>query len=100
MAYAVHRTGLFYIKIQGISVTQLSCLRDGLRDSESEAIALFGEPGFHLRLRIYDVQAHDMPAYTMRRRLYIFMLGIELCSIAWSSPMPGLQTLAGSVSNG
>jgi len=32
-----------------------------------------------------------MPAYTMRRRLYIFMLGIELCSIAWSSPMPGLQ---------
>src|SRR5258705_8017876 len=55
---------------------------------------------FHLRLRIHDVQAHDMSAYTMRRRLYIFMLGIELCSIAWSSPMPGLQTLAGSVSNG
>jgi len=40
--------------------------------------------GFHLRLRIYDVQAHDMSAYTTRRRLYIFMMGIDLCSVAWS----------------
>ena len=31
---------------------------------------------------------------------YIFVPGIELCSIPWSSPMPTPQTFAGLVSNG
>ena len=35
-----------------------------------------------------------------RRARYIFIPGMELCSIPWWSSMPVPQTLAGSVSNG
>jgi hypothetical protein len=72
---------------------------------DSQALRLCRNASTQLAARLFDYPFYEQRSQSLAstlwwRALYIFMPGIEWCSIPWSSAIAAPQTFAGSVSNG